>query len=100
MRITGTLSVYTTLYPTSKYQCIRVEILVYQISEWVPESRSLLDSTSVLNNTTESMLFVLPVVIEAAKLSCDGSEGVSYAGAPRYMAKAMSAYVMFNATDA
>ena len=25
------------------------------------------------------MLFVLPVVIEAAKLSCDGSEGVSYA---------------------
>lgn len=28
---------------------------------------------------TGSMLFVLPVVIEAAKLSCDGSEGVSYA---------------------
>lgn len=33
---------------------------------------------SVLS-ATGSMLFVLPVVIEAAKLSCDGSEGVSYA---------------------
>lgn len=30
-------------------------------------------------SATGSMLFVLPVVIEAAKLSCDGSEGVSYA---------------------
>jgi hypothetical protein len=33
---------------------------------------------SVLNNVA-SMLFLLPVVIEAAKMSTDGSEGVSYA---------------------